>query len=204
MDKIDIKISGSGAVPSGEYGKMRFSGSVRLGDVKCISYSSCGSAKGEGVFCEEGFKASGSVKLTGNVKAQDLKASGSFACKELKASTININGCVKIEGVSKADDTRIYFSKCQIGSIYGGNVKVEKDKFKKILGKLLFFCKFGNATIAQSIDGDTVSVEYITAPLVKGKKVYIQSGCIIDKVIYEDEVAISTRARVGMIQKLER
>ena len=53
---IDMRISGSGNIPSGEYNKVSVSGSGHLiGKVRCVSFFSSGSSKGEDIECIENF-----------------------------------------------------------------------------------------------------------------------------------------------------
>ncbi len=96
MREFDIKISGSGSVASGTYEKIRLNGSARVEEVKCTSFSSSGSTKGESVFCLEDFKSSGSVKFSGNVTAKSIKAHGTFHCAPMvKGDTVKIGkGCI--------------------------------------------------------------------------------------------------------------
>ena len=101
---IDMRISGSGNIPSGEYNKVSVSGSGHLvGKVRCVSFSSSGSSKGEDIECIENFKVSGSSHFSGNIEAADVKVSGSLHCDgELIAkdsfSTSGSTKCGKSKG----------------------------------------------------------------------------------------------------------
>ncbi len=78
---MNVRISGSGVIPAGEYDNISVSGSSRMsGVVKCSSLSASGSLRGESVDCTGKIKTSGSTSLAGNVRANSISASGTFKC----------------------------------------------------------------------------------------------------------------------------
>lgn len=76
---MDMKVSGSGSIPGGEYENVRISGSGKChGNIKCISFHASGSSRCAGnVECTEGFHVSGSGHVEGDVKAGNFHCSGS-------------------------------------------------------------------------------------------------------------------------------
>ncbi len=76
---MDMKISGSGSIPGGEYENIRISGSGSChGDIKCESFHGSGSSHCDGsVGCEDDFHTSGSCHVKGDVKAESIHCSGS-------------------------------------------------------------------------------------------------------------------------------
>ena len=58
-------------------------------------------------------------------------------------------------------------------------------------------------SVDESIEGDEVSLEYVSAPLVTGRVVAIGEGCYIDTVRYSEEVEIHPGARVGNCEKID-
>ena len=53
----DMKIVGSGKILAGEYNKVILKGKVHLyGIVKCVSFSSSGTVKGDDIECSEKFR----------------------------------------------------------------------------------------------------------------------------------------------------
>lgn len=99
---MDMKISGSGQLPAGEYERVSVSGSGKcLGNVKCVSFSASGSAKCEGdITCTEGFTASGSAHAIGAVVAKTVRCAGSFhAERDVTARELaHFSGSCRIEG----------------------------------------------------------------------------------------------------------
>lgn len=77
---MDMRISGSGSIPGGEYDHVRVSGSGRCqGNIKCRSFHGSGSTHCTGnLECEEGFHVSGSGHIDGDVKANEIHCSGSL------------------------------------------------------------------------------------------------------------------------------
>ena len=79
---IDMRISGSGNIPSGEYSKISVSGVGHfIGRVRCESLTSSGSIKGNDIECKEGFTVSGSSRFSGKIEAKNIKVSGSLNCE---------------------------------------------------------------------------------------------------------------------------
>lgn len=84
-DKIDLQISGSSAMPGGEYGQVRISGSGRVqGSLRCDSLGCSGAARVQGdVACEGEARCSGAVKVEGALGCGSLHSSGSTHCLRL-------------------------------------------------------------------------------------------------------------------------
>ena len=116
---IDMHISGSGNIPSGEYNNISVSGSGRLqGNVRCVSFSSAGSSKGDNIECTEIFKVSGSSHFGGNIVAANIKVSGALHCD---------GDMVASEKVSSSGSTRCDKSvKCEQLAV-SGSLNVGSD-----------------------------------------------------------------------------
>ena len=102
---MDMRIAGSGKVASGEYEDVRISGSGRLeGLVRCNSFHSSGSSKGEAIECKNEFKVSGSSGFSKDVRAGAVSASGAFSCggNLTVSDVLRVSGSVKCEGNVKS------------------------------------------------------------------------------------------------------
>lgn len=109
---IDMHISGSGNIPSGEYNNISVSGSGRLqGNVRCVSFSSAGSSKGDNIECTDSFRVSGSSHFGGNIIAENVKIAGSLHCD----GDLVANEKVSSSGSTKCDKS----VKCEQLSISG-------------------------------------------------------------------------------------
>ena len=208
---MDLKLSGSGVVPAGEYGSVMLRGKVRfLGDIQCNAFSSSGSLKGEGLVCAGKVAISGASKWTKAVSATDLRVSGSFACDAVTCQNLSIKGAVTTAGDMVADENAelkgrvicgilsakrisvVFDAKTEIYAIKGGTVSVKK--------KILPFIQ--NARVTTSVEADDVSLSRVSCPSVVGKRVTIGKGCEIALVQYSETVEISGTAKVGKIEKI--
>ncbi len=126
---MDMKVSGSGSIPGGEYENVRISGSGKChGDIKCVSFHASGSSRCTGnVECTEGFHISGSGHVEGDVEAGSFHCSGSAhidgsaeAVTEFKASgschvgkscishgKLHASGSLSVDGEIEAESVRI-------------------------------------------------------------------------------------------------
>ena len=97
---MDIKISGSGSIASGEYKEVHISGSGRMtGLVRCDNLHVSGSARGENIECAGKISVSGSSKFSGNVSAQKASVSGAFAVGgNISAEKISCSGTIECGG----------------------------------------------------------------------------------------------------------
>lgn len=110
-DIMDMKISGSSAMPGGEYRLVSISGSGKVqGSLRCESLRCSGSARVQGdVDCAGEIRCSGSSRVTGDIACQELGCSGSTRCE----GSLRANGRVHSSGALKVD-----------GSLEGGEVDV--------------------------------------------------------------------------------
>ena len=145
---IDMRISGSGNIPSGEYNKVSVSGSGHLvGKVRCVSFSSSGSSKGEDIECIENFKVSGSSHFSGNIEAADVKVSGSLHCdgeliakdsfstsgstkcgKSIKCELLTVSGSLKVEGDIESESVKIGGTVNCAGLLNAENIEIKFDR----------------------------------------------------------------------------
>ena len=124
---MDMRISGSGKVPAGEYNHVSVSGSGSLvGVVRCVSFSSSGASHGESIECSDTFKVSGASSFSGTVKANYVGASGSFSCGDLVADEkLSVSGSAKCKGNVKGNLLSIAGALQVKGDVEGEKVKVD-------------------------------------------------------------------------------
>ncbi len=246
---MDMKISGSGKIPGGEYENIKISGSGKCeGKIHCITFHSSGSSHcSDEIDCRENFSASGSIHLGNQLSAGAIGISGSChvngdcrareriavsgSCKigrncisqgELKISgSCTVNGDIEAEnvicfgkmicgGLLNAESIQIQgeiFLSSQIGSIGGSRIKVTLKKnnvasplfrlFRKPSVNEIFVLK-----VADSIEGDDISIEYTQARRVTGRTVVIGDGCHIETLRYSDSADISPKATVLNTEKI--
>ena len=108
---MNMRISGKGSIPAGEYEKISVSGSGRLfGTILCASLTSSGTLNGESIKCQGVIKSAGTTRFSGNIYTEALKASGSFSCDgNIEAEeNISISGSARCGGNIKCES--LYFS----------------------------------------------------------------------------------------------
>lgn len=121
---MDMRISGSGTISSGEYENIAISGSGKLsGFVRCESFRTSGSSHGEEIECKNDFKVSGSSSFSQKVKAGSISVSGSFSCGgDITADEkISCSGGTKCEGNLKCGELHV-----SGGLTAKGDVEAEK------------------------------------------------------------------------------
>ena len=123
---MNMNIAGCGNIPAGEYEKISVSGSGKLhGSIRCSSFSSSGSSKGERIECSDSFKVAGSSHFTDNVKAKKVSLAGSFKCdgsitadekiscagsvkclKNIKCDLLSVGGTLVVGGDIEAETVK--------------------------------------------------------------------------------------------------
>ena len=92
---MDMKISGSGSIPAGEYDAIRISGSGRLtGHVKCASMQASGAVHGEIIDCWGDIQVSGSAHFEKEINTGSMYVSGAVHCE----SNVTANHEIKLSG----------------------------------------------------------------------------------------------------------
>ena len=226
-NNMDMRISGSGKVPAGEYNHISISGSGALvGAVRCVSFSSSGASHGENIECADTFKVSGASSFSGTVKANYVGVSGSFSCGDLvtdeklsvsgalnvggdvEGEKVKVKGILNCGGLLNAEDIEIEFERdMEIGSIGGSKIVIyPKNSIKPVKRRPLFSALIkrtnDGVSVTTSIEGDEIALEGVTCPRVTGRIVAIERGCNIDLVQYSETVEISPDAKVGRTEKI--
>ena len=142
-----------------------------------ISYS--GSAKCEkNIKCEK-LSAVGSLRVNGNVEAESVETAGVFNCAGLlNAENIQI----------KADRAM------EIGSIGGSKIDIGRKRFSLFINR--------GVTVTSAIEGDEITLEYVTCPRVTGRIVRIGKGCKIGHVQCSEKLDVSSDAKVEKREKI--
>ena len=193
---MDIRISGRGDIPSGEYDKISISGSGSLlGNIEAQTFKSSGTVKGESFECKETLKVSGRALFSGKVKSGEILVAGSFKTDDsIEANSVKISGRIKCKGTLKAKDIKICVElPSYIGEVNGESVQIKRKRLSLMNRKM---------TISSQISGESVTLGYVVSPLVIGKKVVIGRGCKIGVVKYSDEIQISKGAKIGKVEKI--
>lgn len=219
---MDYKFSGAGTIPGGEYDKIKVSGAAKLsGDVRCASLSVSGSFGGHGsITCSGNVHVSGSTSIDGPVAAGELKASGAFKCKGLRGGDLHIAGSSRVDGDMEGDSIHVAGSvncsgllsadyieiriegTCSAGSIGGSEIHICSNPLSGGLSRFFSRRNAGTMSVAESIEGDNVYLENVSAPSVTGRSVTVGPGCRISLVQYSETAEISPDALVDDCRKV--
>ena len=143
---MDMNISGSGQIASGEYSTIRVSGSGQLGEmVRCQNLYVSGSANGSNVICSNDFQISGSCNLSGTVSAGNVTVSGgsSFGGNVEAKERITISG-----GMHCGGDVRCKQLKVSGNGNVSGDVEAELAKVR------------GSLSCAGLLNAEEVDIEF--------------------------------------------
>lgn len=131
---MDMKISGSGTIPAGEYENIRISGSGNLqGIVKCASLHVSGSANADKVECSGEIQVSGACNFDGDVQAKTLHISGAcnFEGNLLVTDSIHLSGGVNMDGNLKCGTLDVHGGLRADGDIEAETVSVRGNIFSE-------------------------------------------------------------------------
>lgn len=197
---------------------IRSSGSTKIeGAVQCQTASVSGSFACGNLEASEELKVSGGIRVSGSLRGGQVRISGSLKtdesihCREMKVSGtcevqngdlnaefFRCSGVLQVPGLLNAETVEIYpTSASRVGSIGGTNIRISTgqtgDRERKGRSWAIFFFDFhvsNNPGPMQvdTIEGDTVELEYTRAHVVRGTQVRLGKGCKIDRVEYSESL----------------
>ena len=228
----EISVSGAGKLNGNvKCESFKASGSVKaFGDVVCDKeFNVSGSARIEGAVTADSVKisglanvgksvtvkgearVSGSLTVGGGIKASKIKSSGAIkVSSEIEAEEAVFEGTLESGGLINADKVTVKLERGnnKVLSIGGSEVKVCVGKTAAFVNRIplvskIVSNKIATLTVEESIEGDTVVLEAVKAPLVVGKSVKIGDGCEIELVKYIDCIDISPKSKVLEYKKID-
>jgi len=217
-------ITGAGEIRGGDYGKVRILGAGDVaGDVRAEKLRVCGAGTLHGDLTAAKVKVMGALSVPGDLKVGELAAAG--ACEiggrmlaedfrvlgalegsgGVEAGSFLARGVVSVSGLLSGDTVEIHLgggSESCVGEIGGGRVEVWRFSFGKRspLGKALGWLSNPASKSylrATSIEADDVILENTRAKVVRGKRIEIRSGCMIDEVEYSESLTVHPKSAVG-------
>lgn len=192
----DIGISGS----------THFDGDLRAHDIKVS-----GSARIDGHCTGAGeVRISGSMRCGGDVKGNAITVSGSMRAANVEGEDVRISGKVMCEGLLNAENIVIKMNGAtsEIGSIGGSKISIYPERHHKpiarmpLLSKLLGNNGRADLTVKESIEGDEIALEMVSAATVVGRVVAIGAGCHIGLVQYTETLEVSPDATVEREERI--
>lgn len=176
-----LKVEGSVSSGSiGSSGALVAGGDVTVtGELHTSGSLTCGTKLNADVL-----KASGVCRCGGDIHVRELATSGQLAASGgVEAESFRSSGKLDIRGLLNAEEIDISISAtCAVGDIGGSRITVRKGWFG---------FTFGNPRLTvESIEGDTVELEYTKAATVRGRTVRIGAGCEIGRVEYSETISV--------------
>ena len=198
----EFTASGSGTV-NGDLrcqGNVKISGSGSIkGNLDAMEVSISGSGKVQGELACEKCSVSG-MAHAGSFMTNSLPSSGMLSSDgDITAEDAVFHGAVSAGGLINAEKLEIVFdANSKAASVGGSSIRIRRkgiaaSLFSRLIGRK----SFARMQVEESIEGDVIDVEYVTADSVVGKSVKIGPGCKIGTVIYAETVEVSPEAEVG-------
>ncbi len=220
----EISISGSGKITgNASCTGLSIAGSGKVqGDLVCrgkVSVGGSGSVAGN--LTAETFSVSGSSKVFGAVDVSgEFKVAGSCHTGSVRSGRLAVAGSLNADGDISAEDAVIrgginckglinaeHFE-AEIGgdsfadSIGGGTISIRDRKSAQGWLSRIWSRRGGYMfTVANSIEGDVISLQNVIADTVIGRDVTIGPGCRIRRVVYTNHIEISAEAEVAQYEE---
>ncbi|WP_413374736.1 polymer-forming cytoskeletal protein [Alkalihalobacillus sp. 1P02AB] len=203
---VDFICSGSSKVEGAIHSeKMVINGSTKVvGDVHSKDMIKVnGSSVIEGNVYHREFKINGSARVVGDTTGEHLYLKGNVKVEgDCEVEYAKLDGSFKIEGLLSADKIEVELNGRSYAKEIGGE-SITVQKIGSLSGFLdRFFKPLTKELIAEMIEGDAIHIEYTKAKVVRGNKVKIGPGCIIDLVEYKADVSIHEDALVKEKRKV--
>lgn len=187
------------------------------GNVKCETFHVSGTAEIEGKLQAEHMKVFGETKIGGSLLLKEARIRGSVEMDEgLTAESIDLRGNVSvgedceaetfsakggftIGGLLNAGNIEVRLKYPSHAKEIGGEkISIERDNLPFGLNKIT---KSGSLSV-DTVEGDDIYLEYVTAKIVRGNNVRIGPGCEINLVEYQTSFNADKKAIVKEHRKL--
>lgn len=192
----DIKVSGSAHFDQSVNAQdITVSGSTRI-DGNCTSTGD--------------LSISGSLRCDGDIKGNGITVSGSARAANIEGEDVLVSGKIVCQGLLNAENivVKMNGATSEIGSIGGSKISIYPERHHKKVARLPLLSKMlGNngrndLVVKESIEGDEIALELVTAKSVIGRVVAIGEGCHIDLVQYSETIEISPDAKVERQERI--
>lgn len=188
-------------------GEIRASGSSKFDEVKSGDLKLSGASNAQGDVRVKGeVKQSGAFNIGGCLSAEIVDASGALSVAgDLEAGTCKLSGSVEVGGLINANTLKVRMGNDSSARAIGGEtITIGKSadsnngSFVSAIKSLFSFVgSSGQFTVTETIEGDDITLEFVTCPEVSGKVVRIGKGCQIGRVNYQESLEVSEEAQVG-------
>jgi len=181
------------------FGACSVSGDFAAGRAKATGSFDIG-----GGFEGQSFSAVGACDIGGRVIADEMSVLGALDAAGIEAGAFRMRGAVEIEGLLSGDTVELHLGggHSEVSEIGGGRVEVWRYSFGKRNPLVKALGWLSNPSVraflrASTIEANDISLENTRAKIVRGKRVWIGSGCTIDEVEYSESLTVHAKAEVG-------
>ncbi|QSF43089.1 hypothetical protein [Paenibacillus tianjinensis] len=212
MNRSNLKVLGTSSSLGGYFLEIKVTGECKFaGDVDCQSLSLTGETAVSGSLRMEKLKMTGELSVkkrmeggmlrghgevqAGSVSARQLKFSGSLEVGgDCEAEELQVSGALRIKGLLSAETLQLtLYGPSSAAEVGGSTITVKRSKTKTLLhlgqGQDMVFT-------SGLIEGDYVELQNTYAGTVRGEKIIIGPGCVIQLVEYRDYLEIHKSATV--------
>ncbi|OAB41836.1 hypothetical protein [Paenibacillus antarcticus] len=132
-------------------------------------------------------KVNGEIRVEGHLNAEKLKGQGSLNISgDCQGEEVIIRGSLDVANMLNGEVVEIkLYGPSRAREIGGGKITITKAMTIPFIGK--YSPGAYGAMQADSIEGDEIHLENTKAAVVRGRNVYIGSGCEIGLVEYKNE-----------------
>ncbi|WP_100487937.1 polymer-forming cytoskeletal protein [Sporolactobacillus pectinivorans] len=195
-----LEINGSGkVVGNSQMAELIVKGSgVIMGNVKARTFTINGSSTIEHDVTLEDLQVNGTVRIKGNIHGESIKSYGILDVGgEIESEELIAEGRVSVDGLCSADriELEVNHSFSKIREIGCSTLEVRRRPFTGFLSFLFNGIRKTGLTV-DSIEGDEIYLEDTIARIVKGNRVVIGDGCVIEKVFYKKDYKQAENAKV--------
>ncbi|MBW7456172.1 polymer-forming cytoskeletal protein [Paenibacillus sepulcri] len=214
----DLNLSGFGSAAGGDYRSVKIDGIGKVeGDLISESFQLNGVATIRGAIRSRQLRVKGKMSVEGDVYSPnfqmegDIKVHGRMACDEIQlegllqlhgdceAEQFVSRGGFTMDGMLNAERIDILlYGRCQVKEIGGESILVKRSE-RSLWSKLFQWLipVFDPRLATGAIEGDNIHLEGTIAQVVRGNRISIGPGCIIERVEYRTELAVHPDAKVN-------
>ena len=146
----------------------------------------------------------GNVTVGGGIAAHDISLRGFLkGAGDCQAESFTGEGAFTVAGLLSADtiDVKIYGT-CSAREIGGEKITIRSPQGFQSITQIFTFWAEQRLT-ADTIEGDDVYLEGVTAKTVRGRNVTIGTDCKVDVVEYSDNYSRTDGAMVGEARRVD-
>ncbi|MFC5530066.1 hypothetical protein [Cohnella yongneupensis] len=213
----DLVVNGVSTAAGGTYGNVKIDGVGKVsGDIDAKTIKANGVIRMNGAVKAEEMDCDGKLTVGGNLAVGRIRLDGLVSVKGIMSGEhLDLHGLINVKGdceIEKFDGEGV-FEVDGLLSVGTLNIKLQgrakareigvesmviRQVPRSVWSKLWSWMstKFVPELQATTIEGDDIDLEYTKAQVVRGNRVVIGKGCVIDRVEYKTELKVNPGATI--------